>query len=98
MRILRLMADGFGPLKGSWDFPPDRVALVVDDNERGKSSLLAAISAALYGLDNDKRSHRMLTPIERWRPWQGGPYRVEIDIQMGDERYIIRRDFEADSV
>ena len=98
MRILRLMADGFGPLKGSWDFPPDRVALVVDDNERGKSSLLAAISAALYGLDNDKRTHRMLTPIERWRPWQGGPYRVEIDLRMGEERYTVRRDFEADSV
>jgi len=98
VRIQRLMADGFGPLKGQWEFPPDRVALVVDDNERGKSSLLAAMVAALYGLDADKRSHRMMTPIERWRPWQGGPYRVEIEIQVGDERYTIRRDFEAQSV
>jgi hypothetical protein len=98
VKILRLMADGFGPLKGSWDFPPDRVLLVVDDNERGKSSLLAAISAGLYGLDDDKRTHRMMTPIERWRPWQGGPYRVEIDILVGEERYTIRRDFETQSV
>jgi hypothetical protein len=92
------MADGFGPLKGSWEFPSDRVALVVDDNERGKSSLLAAISAALYGLDADKRTHRMLTPSERWRPWAGGAYRIELEIQEGDEKYTIRRDFEAHSV
>ena len=98
MKILRLHADSFGPLKGTWEFDPDRVTVLVDDNERGKSSLFAAITAGLYGLDADKRTHRMLTPVDRWRPWQGGTYRVELEVQAGDERYSIQRDFETGTV
>ena len=98
MKILRLSIEGFGPLKGRWDFDRDKLTLLVDDNERGKSSLLAAIAAGLYGLDDDKRTHRVVTPIDRWRPWHGGPYRLELEVDTGDERYSIRRDFEAGSV
>src|SRR5439155_8448734 len=74
VKLLRLKVAGFGPLRGEWSFATDRANLVVDDNERGKSSLLAAIAAALYGLDDDKRSHRVMTPHERWKPWHGGAY------------------------
>ena len=48
-------------------------SLVVDDNDRGKSTLLAAIVAALYGLSDDKRTHRPITPLDRWRPWDSDP-------------------------
>jgi AAA domain len=98
VKILRLATEGFGPLKGTYDFRGDKLILLVDDNERGKSSLLAAITAGLYGLDADKRTHRVVTPLERWRPWTGGAYRVEIDVDAGDERYTIRRDFDAGTV
>ena len=63
MKLVRLRVDGFGPLQGEWHFAPDRVNVLVDDNERGKSSLFAAIAAALYGLGDDKRSHRVVTPL-----------------------------------
>src|SRR5436309_3212129 len=76
MRLLRLRVVGFGVLQGEYRFAPDRLTLIVDDNERGKSTLLAAIAAALYGLDGDRRTHRMMTPLDRWRPWEGGPYRL----------------------
>lgn len=98
MRLLSLKADGFGPLRGTFAFDPGRLSLVVDDNERGKSSLLAAIAAALYGLEDDRRSHRVLTPHERWRPWDGGSYRVELELEHGDERYTVARDFDRGSV
>ncbi len=98
MKILRLRADGFGPLRGEWTFSPDRLNLVVDDNERGKSSLLAAIAAALYGLDADRRTHRVLTPQERWRPWDGGAYRVELEFEAKDQRWMISRDLERGTV
>jgi DNA repair exonuclease SbcCD ATPase subunit len=98
VRILSLAIDGFGPLRGRWEFHPDRFTLLVDDNERGKSSLLAAIVAGLYGLDGDKRAHRVVTPLERWRPWAGGPFRIELEVDAGNERYSIRRDFEAGTV
>lgn len=94
MKLLALRVGGFGGLKGEFKFDPARVSVVVDENERGKSTLLAAIGAALYGLDDDKRAHRMMTPLERWKPWGGGPYQVELDLECGGERYTVKRDFE----
>lgn len=98
MRIARLKIDGFGPLRGEYRFHPGRVALVVDRNETGKSSLLAAIAAALYGLEADRRTYKVLTPLERWRPWDGGSYRVEMDLESEGETYTVKRDFERGTV
>jgi DNA repair exonuclease SbcCD ATPase subunit len=98
MKLLRLKVDGFGALKGEFTFDPGRVTLLVDDNERGKSTLLAAVAAALYGLEDDKRTHRVLTPLDRWRPWEGGAYRVELEVESDGERLTITRDFERGTV
>jgi len=94
VKLLRLKADGFGPLRGEYRLATDRATLLVDDNERGKSSLLAAVHAALYGLEDDRRSHRLITPLERWRPWDGGTFRIELELERHDERYTIIRDFD----
>ncbi len=98
MKILRLKVDGFGALKGEFRFDPTRVTVLVDDNERGKSTLLAAIAAGLYGLPDDKRSHRVLTPLERWRPWEGGAYRIELEVEDEQQHLTISRDFERGTV
>ncbi|MEO5989743.1 MAG: AAA family ATPase [Candidatus Eisenbacteria bacterium] len=98
MKLIRLRADGFGPLRGEWHFSPDRLNLVVEANERGKSTLLAAVAAALYGLEDDRRSHRVVTPRERFRPWSGGSFGVELDLEVAGERYRIARDFEKATV
>jgi len=94
MKLLHVRVDGFGALQGEWTFAPERVNVILDDNERGKSSLFAAIAAALYGLDADRRSHRVVTPLERWRPWNGGPFRVALDVECVDGVYTISRDFD----
>ena len=98
MRFVRLRVDGFGPLQGEWTFAPDRVNVVIDDNERGKSTLFAALAAALYGLDGDRRSNRVLTPLERWRPWNGGAYRVQLDVESALGQHTISRDFDTGTV
>src|SRR5207344_1140821 len=98
VKFVRLRVDGFGPLQGEWSFSPDRVNVVIDDNERGKSTLFAALAAGLYGLDGDRRSHRVVTPLERWRPWAGGAYRVTLDLESAEERFTITRDFERGTV
>ncbi len=98
MRITRLRLDGFGALRGEFVFDPARLALVVDDNERGKSTLLAAIAAGLYGLEDDRRSHKTLTPLDRWRPWGGGTYRVELDVETDGRRLTVKRDFDRGTV
>jgi DNA repair exonuclease SbcCD ATPase subunit len=94
MKLLRLRIDGFGSLQGEWSFAPERVNVILDDNERGKSTLFAAIAAALYGLDGDRRSYRVITPLERWRPWNGGPFRVALDVECADGLYTVSRDFD----
>ncbi len=98
MRLLRLKVDGFGPLRGEYRFNRGRVTLIVDRNETGKSSLLAAISAALYGLDDDRRSHKVITPVDRWRPWDGGSYRLELELECEGEITTVKRDFERGTV
>jgi len=98
MRLLRLGTDGFGALRGYFSFDPTRLTVVVDDNERGKTTILAAIHAALYGLDDDRRSHRLVTPLERWRPWKGGDFTVELELECANETYRIRRDFHRGTV
>ena len=98
MKLLRLRADSFGALKGEFRFEPDRVAIVVDQNERGKSTLLAAVSAALYGLDGDKRRWPALTPLDRWRPWEGTGFALELELESAGQRYTIRRDFARGTV
>jgi hypothetical protein len=98
MKLLRLKADGFGALRGELRFDPDRMTVLLDDNERGKSTVMAAIAAALYGLNGDRRSHRPLTPLERWRPWDGGAYRVELEFECEGERFTVSRDFDRGTV
>ncbi|MGH7730049.1 MAG: AAA family ATPase, partial [Candidatus Eiseniibacteriota bacterium] len=98
MKLLRLKVEGFGALKGEFAFDPGRVTVLVDDNERGKSTLLAAVAAALYGLEHNRTIHRVLTPLDRWRPWEGGPYRVELEVENDGERYTIMRDFDRGTV
>jgi len=98
MKLLRLRVAGFGPLRGEWSFSPDKVNVVVDDNERGKTTVLSAIAAALYGLEDDRRSHRVLTPLERWRPWTGGGFGVELELRSGGRTLSIARDFERGTV
>jgi hypothetical protein len=98
VKITRVRLDGFGALRGEFTLDPSKLSLIVDDNERGKSTLLAAISAALYGLDNDKRTHKVVTPQERWRPWGGGTFRVELDLESDGRRFTIKRDLERETV
>ena len=64
MRITRLRVDGFGPLQGEWAFSPDRVNVILDDNERGKSTVFSAISAALYG--RSASPSRAISSAARW--------------------------------
>ena len=60
--------------------------------------MIAAIAAALYGLEDDRRTHRVLTPLERWRPWGGGMFGVELELQAGGRTLRIARDFERGTV
>lgn len=94
MIFKRLTIDGFASLAGEWRFDPERLNLIIGENERGKTTLAAAIVAALYGLDGDKRSYRdRETPLEQHRPWSGRSYALELEFDLGDKRYVVSRNF-----
>ena len=94
MNLRRLKIDGFGALSGEWRFEAGRLHLVCGENERGKTTFAAAIAAALYGLDSDKRSFQnRSTPLEQHRPWSGRPYALELEFDLEDRRYVVNRHF-----
>ena len=95
MKIRRLMLRAFGGLRGEFHFSADRVNLVLEPNEGGKSTLATAILAGLYGFPPGQRRSegRPLPEIEIYRPWSGGDYLVEMDVEAAGRVFTIRRDF-----
>ena len=101
MRLKRLEIRGFGRLKGRvpLDVGEGRVALVLERNEAGKSTLAAAVLAALYGLEGDGRRYRgTFTEKDRYRPWGGGPYGLSLTLEVGGQELVIDRDLERETV
>ena len=98
MRLRRIDLPAFGCLSDfSADLSPG-LNLFVGENEAGKSTLQAAISALLYGFFENGRALKWENErYERFRPWTGGTYRgtLEYELSNGD-RYEARRDFAAD--
>ena len=97
MRIERIEIEGFGCLKGVFNFVPDGANLIVAPNREGKSTLINAILAALYDFD-PTRSRKVLSEREAYRPLQHGVYRVALVVQTAEGRRTIVRDFEENQV
>jgi DNA repair exonuclease SbcCD ATPase subunit len=95
MKLRRLLLQSFGCLQGEFHFSADRANLVLEPNERGKSTLAAAILAGLYGFPPGQRKSesRPLIDAEIHRPWRGEGYLVEMDVEAGGELFTVRRDF-----
>lgn len=94
MRIESISIRGFGCLVDKrYEFPADRATLVIADNETGKSTLAAAILATLCGFPNERRSQSRMVLKERYQPWNGDAYAVEMDVCTDGKRLRIERDF-----
>jgi DNA repair protein SbcC/Rad50 len=76
VRIRSLRIDGFGRLaERTFAFGP-ALNVVVGPNEAGKSTLAAAITASLYGLQRGEK--------DRWRPWTGSAYATALTYETSD--------------
>ena len=96
MRIKRFETNGFGCLKGSYQFGSLPSTLIIEKNEMGKSTFVAGILAALYGLEEN--GSQELRERERFKPMNGEKFDVTLSIQIGERDYRIVRDFKTDSV
>ncbi len=101
MKIERLHLIGFGKLRNcEVVFDPEKANLLIEENEFGKSTIVAAIVAALYGFPRERTTSEALSEKETYRPDGGGPYQVSIDVRAPGRRRWTRlrifRDFARD--
>ena len=96
MKVLSVTLQGFGALSGRFKLDP-QLTLIGGPNESGKSTLHTAIRVALCGVDLPSRG-RMLKETEemlrRFRPWWGGPFAVEAEVELEGGRYRFVRDLD----
>jgi len=90
MRIRKVHIEGFGCFaKHSFEFG-EGLTLIVGPNEAGKTTLVRAILAILFGQQPDDREANV--------PWGGGAYAGTIELVEGDGTIRIRREFEKELV
>jgi uncharacterized protein YhaN len=95
--ITRICIQGFGCFAEELDLalPTVGVSLILGPNEAGKSTLVTAIKAVLFGLKS--------ADVNDLRPWssrnefKGELHLVTID-DDAEKKYIIERNFESNKV
>ncbi len=87
MKLHELRVEGFGKLiDRTFEFHP-HVNVIWGPNEGGKSTLSAALVAALFGVGRKE-------PREAWRPWSGTRYAAALRYSLDDGRsFEVQRDF-----
>lgn len=92
MRIEELHVKGFGKWQDAlFRFAPG-INLFEAPNEAGKSTLLQAIFAALYGMKRDYvKTTRYLPEYEKYRPWHLGEYETIITYTLAGKTYRLHR-------
>ncbi|UCD57148.1 MAG: AAA family ATPase [Candidatus Hydrogenedentota bacterium] len=88
MKICKLSIDGFGLFDGRFDLQiPEGIAVIVGDNETGKSTLLAAVETILFGFRTENE-RAVFAPHRTSAPRCGS-----LEIEANDNRYRFSRDF-----
>lgn len=87
MRVERIDIRGFGCLRDRvFELPSDRAALVIADNEQGKSTFASAIIAGICGFP--KRGAK-----GAYEPWNSDGYGVSMRLEVGGRSLQVERDF-----
>lgn len=97
MKIHELSIKGFGKWRGAdFRFAPG-LNVFAAPNEAGKSTLLQAIFASLYGLKRDYvRSARYLPEYDKYFPWHSGSYELSVLYEVDGRRYRLHRRLEKE--
>src|SRR5207244_7167756 len=86
--LIKLRVRGFKGLRDAeLDLGHDHL-LVVGPNEAGKSSLLEALVAGLYGLAPAKRGSGHAAALKQVLPWTGEPAGLNLTYSLADGREL----------
>lgn len=97
MRIEEIHLNGFGKWENARFQFGTGINLIVARNEAGKSTLLEAMIALLYGLKKDyvKKAIKR-EEWQRYLPWSTQAYGGKITYCIAEQRYILERDLLSD--
>jgi|GEM_PF-764659 len=97
MIIHELRMNGFGKWRDrSFQFAPG-LNLFAAPNESGKTTLLHALIASLYGMKKDYvRVTRYLEEYEKYIPWDKGTYETIVRYTLGKQMYRLHRHLEKE--
>jgi DNA repair protein SbcC/Rad50 len=94
MLIERLEFIGFGNLTGQRvDFRKDKLNVLVENNEYGKSTIAEAIWAILYDYPPERYEGANKSIVTAKKPLSGAAFKGLIDVEVGDRRLRLIRDF-----
>ncbi|MDK9699047.1 MAG: AAA family ATPase [bacterium] len=94
MQFHRLLTKGFGKLSGEYRFASEGMTLIVEDNERGKSTLSNALFFALYGEpDKNRHDHPLYRQFRLYRPWNSPAYQTTLEVSVNNRSIVVERDF-----
>jgi uncharacterized protein YhaN len=94
MIIKTLTIRGFGALSARLELIPGKLNLILDNNEQGKTTLVAALFNAFYGFSGERRSkNRPLVEEDIYTPWAGGAFEVELDGTLMGRPFRLVRNF-----
>lgn len=87
MKLERVYLEGYGRLRGfELDFPAG-LSVIFGRNETGKSTLLSALGALLFGssANPDGKQRRRDELVDPYEPWDGGPWRGSLRFSLEAE-------------
>ena len=97
MKLLKLEIQGFGPLSGTLQLAASGVNLIIAPNESGKTTLVEAIRAALYGPHTPDGRTRLGRHLACFEPRHGGGFGLSMQVEVKGRKLLINRDFKCGS-
>lgn len=93
MKLISCHVENFGKLSDLNMNFSEGINIINQPNGWGKSTLAAFFRVMLYGFDNKKEPGALDKERRIYRPWQGGVYGGELDIEINGKKYRISRTF-----
>lgn len=93
LRWLHLRANRFGSLEADLSFDPGKLTILSGRNEAGKSTMQAAIVAALYGVDTRNSKSDFRPNRGDYTPWGEGEYALHFELEWNSRVLTVKRNF-----
>ncbi|MFR5766039.1 MAG: ATP-binding protein [Clostridia bacterium] len=93
MKVEEIKINSFGTLRNKEINLSDKINIIHGKNESGKSTLLAYIKTAFYGISRNKNG-KEISDYDKYKPWSGEEFSGKIKYTLDSgEQFEIFRDF-----